>query len=412
MSWDQAWIAFVFVAAAAQTFRFLLQRQLNRSGLSVAGATFSRFMFSFPIIVIATGVAALLFGRAIPIPHWSFWSYALPGGICQILATACVIAMFSLRNFAVGIAFKKSEAVLTAFVSILILGEYIAPLAWIAIGLSVVAVLILSQTGADAYSWRAVKSPTTILGLTSGLLFAFSSVFYRGATLSLGEANVLLRAAVTLACVTAWQSLVLALWLGLREPGELSRVFAAWRVAAVVGITSLVGSYCWFTAFALQNAAYVKALGQIEVLFSIVATRFWLGEAIAGRELVGIAVLTVVDPVSGSDRVTLCRSGLCACLVALTEEWDVLRAVDRGQQLRHVIEHGTGDERKVELARPLQIDPGQIAQLIRGIGEIVGVGPKMRGVGKKEARVETAGRAGRCDGTEDEVQGRGIWAQI
>nr|WP_235971379.1 DMT family transporter [Palleronia pontilimi] len=270
----------------------MLQRQLNRTGLSVGGATFSRFMFSFPIIALATIAAGLVFGHAIPSTPAPFWAYALPGGIAQILATACVIRMFSLRNFAVGIAFKKSEAVLTAFVGILILGEYVTPAAWIAIALGVVAVLILSQKGEAAFSWAALRSPATVFGLTSGLFFAFSSVLYRGATLSL-EGPVLLRSAVTLACVTAWQSLALGLWLWLREPGELARVFRAWRVAALVGITSLIGSYCWFTAFALQNAAYVKALGQVEVLFSIAATALLLGERITARELWGIAVLTV-----------------------------------------------------------------------------------------------------------------------
>ena len=65
----------------------------------------------------------------------------------------------------------------------------------------------------------------------------------------------------------------------------------AWRIAALAGLMSMIGSMGWFTAFALQNAAYVKALGQIEVLFSILATTLFLGERISLREGAGIALL-------------------------------------------------------------------------------------------------------------------------
>ena len=52
--------------------------------------------------------------------------------------------------------------------------------------------------------------------------------------------------------------------------------------------TSLVGSFFWFWAFSLVNAALVKAVGQIELLFSILASTVLFKEKITLRELFGI----------------------------------------------------------------------------------------------------------------------------
>ena len=60
-----------------------------------------------------------------------------------------------------------------------------------------------------------------------------------------------------------------------------------------MGVASLGGSVGWFTAFTLQNAAYVFAVGQVEVIFSLMASVMFFKETITRRELTGIALLTV-----------------------------------------------------------------------------------------------------------------------
>ena len=68
---------------------------------------------------------------------------------------------------------------------------------------------------------------------------------------------------------------------------------SVWKTAGFVGLTSIAGSYCWFTAFTLQNAAYVKAVGQIELIFSIIATTLVFREKITLREFVGIGFISL-----------------------------------------------------------------------------------------------------------------------
>lgn len=289
----EPWLLFTFGAATAQTARFMLQKQLKTAGLSNGGATFARFVYSAPLVGLGLWLYTSATGHAPPALNARFWTFAVTGGLAQILATICVVALFSYRNFAVGITFKKSEVILTALAGFLVLGERLNSVGALAIGLGLIGVLLLSDPpGGSGHLLRRVANPAAGLGILSGVFFAVSAVGYSGATRALGEEDLVLRAALTLFWATAVQTLVLGAWLRWREPGEIMRVFSVWRVSALVGLTSMIGSFCWFSAFALQNVAYVFAVGQIEVILSIAATALFFREPISGREYGGMAVLT------------------------------------------------------------------------------------------------------------------------
>ncbi|MFC0199022.1 EamA/RhaT family transporter, partial [Paracoccus rhizosphaerae] len=49
----------------------------------------------------------------------------------------------------------------------------------------------------------------------------------------------------------------------------------------------------WFTAFALQNAAYVRSLGQVELLFSILASVIVFRERLRMIDVFGMLLLSV-----------------------------------------------------------------------------------------------------------------------
>lgn len=285
------WIPITIFAAFAQNLRFMLQRHLKVTTLSTAGATFSRFLFSAPLVaLVALGYAT---ARGLDWPDLSsaFWVYAVVGGTTQILATMCVVALFAERAFAIGITFKKTEVMLTALVGFAILGETVSLGAAIAIAVGFVGVVILSDPPDASGGWKRLLNKGAALGIASGALFGVSATGYRAASLELASTDPFLRAAVTLMCVTAFQTVAMALWLRVRERGEISRVVASWRVSGLVGITSMLGSLAWFTAFTLQNAAYVKALGQIELVFSFLASTFLFGETTTKREVLGVLIL-------------------------------------------------------------------------------------------------------------------------
>jgi drug/metabolite transporter (DMT)-like permease len=66
--------------------------------------------------------------------------------------------------------------------------------------------------------------------------------------------------------------------IALREPGQLRRVLVHWRPALLVGVSGGLASIGWFSAFTLQNATYVRALGQIELIFTFAATLLFFRE--------------------------------------------------------------------------------------------------------------------------------------
>lgn len=287
------WIPVTIGAAAAQTLRFTLQKHLKTTQLSTAGATFARFIYSAPLVLVIAVTYSQASGQGAPQITGRFWPFAIAGGVSQILATMCVVALFSHRHFAVGITFKKTEVLQSALVGFVLLGDMITGPALAAIVLGLAGVLLLSDTPDGIGRWhQRIWNRATALGLGAGLLFGISGNGYRGASLSLGDGDAFYRAIVTLAFVTAFQTAIMAVWLVWRERGEITRVLRAWRIAGLVGLTSMIGSICWFTAFTLQNVAYVNALGQIELLFSIVIGAFIFGERINLREWQGVILLT------------------------------------------------------------------------------------------------------------------------
>jgi drug/metabolite transporter (DMT)-like permease len=295
----EPWIAFTLAAAFLQNLRFMTQRYLRRSSLSTAGATFSRFALGAPLAALFVAGLAAVRGEGWPVPGPGFLSFALMGGLAQIIGTVCVVALFAGRNFAVGIALKKTETLQTALVAAVLLGEWISPAALMAILLGFFGVVLLSDppgAGPPAAWHGRVFNRSAVLGVGSGAAFALSATCYRGAVLALDGGDALFRAAFTLAVVATAQAFALALWLLLREPGEMTRVLHAGPAIVVAGVTGIAGSLCWFAAFALQTPAYVKALGQIELLFSFAASVFVFGEKSTAREVAGagLVVLSVL----------------------------------------------------------------------------------------------------------------------
>ncbi|ARE39626.1 putative transmembrane protein [Rhodovulum sp. P5] len=289
-----AWIPITLFAAFVQNLRFMLQKHLKATRLSTGGATFARFVFSAPLAFVIVAVYMAVTGQGVPHLSLRFWTLAMAGGLSQIVATMCVVALFAHRNFAVGITFKKTEVLQTALVSLIVLGEGVSVPGLFAILVGFVGVILLSDAPAAAgVPWhRRLMNPASGLGLASGVLFAMSATGYRGASLALGLDDVFLSAALLLFIVATSQSLAMAAWLALRERGEITRVLANWRVTALVGLTSLLGSGGWFLAFTLQKAAYVKALGQVELIFSFLAATFVFKEKTSGRELLAMGFLS------------------------------------------------------------------------------------------------------------------------
>jgi drug/metabolite transporter (DMT)-like permease len=279
------WVVVTLLAAAAQTTRFVLQKRLGQAGLSATGATFARFLYAAPLALATALATSAVLDVSVPSMGLRFWGFVAAGGLAQIVATELTVRLFALRNFAVGVAFTKTEIVLVAAFSALVLGEVPSTTGMVAIALGFAGVVAMARISG------AVEARAVWMGLAAGALFGVAATGYRGATLALEPAPFFLRATVALAAATALQTVAMAAWMGLRDPGGLGRVLRGWRATAPVGIMGMLGSLGWFTAFSLQSAAYVRALGQVELLFTLAASVVIFRERPRLREFIGIALI-------------------------------------------------------------------------------------------------------------------------
>ena len=286
----ELWIPITIAAAFLQNIRSTLQKVL-KDHLSDAGATFVRFGFGFPLAIVYLFALKQWTGLALPTANLGFAGYLVLGGTSQILATFLLLRLFSLRNFAVGTAYSKTEPLQAALFGIVLLGEGLNLGAGLGILISTLGVCGVSVARSELSAsglWSALIGRPALIGLGSGALFGLSAVSYRAASMALDGPGFLMPAAFTLACVTVYQTASMAIYLVWRESGQLSAALRQWRLSAWVGGVGVAGSACWFTAMTLQNAAYVKALGQIELLFTFGVSILYFREHVNRFEIWGI----------------------------------------------------------------------------------------------------------------------------
>jgi drug/metabolite transporter (DMT)-like permease len=198
------------------------------------------------------------------------------------------------RNFALGIAYAKTEVVQVAIFGLIFLGDALTAGVLVAIGLSVVGVMLLAPID-RAHPLRALVAGWTtrpaLLGIASGGLFAVAAVGYRGAALALPGAEFPMAAAVTLVAAQALQTLLLGGWLLVRSPAIVARVLTQWRKSLFAGLMGATASAGWFTAFAIEPAAHVRTLALVEVVFSYAVARRFFRERLSRTELTGMLLL-------------------------------------------------------------------------------------------------------------------------
>ena len=300
----ELWIPITIAAAFLQNLRSVGQKHL-KGVMGTTGATFVRFGFGLPFAALYTLVLNRVGGYAFPAIPAEFLGWVVVGGLTQIAATFLLVHLFSFRNFAVGTAYSRTEPAQAALFGLVFLGETVTAGTLMAIAVSVFGVMLISVAHTALTLRNLVMttfSRTALIGLASGTCFGISAVAYRAASLSLGGPAFAMQAAVTLLVVISFQTLIMALWMLARDRAELSRIAAAWKPSLFVGFVGAIASFGWFMAMTLQQAAIVKALAQIEMIFTFASSVFFFKERINRFETIGcilivcgILLLLIVD---------------------------------------------------------------------------------------------------------------------
>ncbi|OZB77642.1 MAG: EamA family transporter, partial [Halothiobacillus sp. 13-55-253] len=136
----------------------------------------------------------------------------MAGGVAQIFGTFFLISAFGHRNYLVGTAYAKTEAVQLVLISVLVFG--IALPQWAVIGAVTAMIgvlwLALPTEKFTFLGWLKISmQPAALFGLGAGLAFALTALALREASLTLGEQTpVLIKALLVLLVTNSIQVLV------------------------------------------------------------------------------------------------------------------------------------------------------------------------------------------------------------
>ncbi|MBO7911159.1 MULTISPECIES: DMT family transporter [Vibrio] len=282
-----SWIAFTLLAAFSQSWRNAFQSKLSGT-MSVAGVTLARFIWAGPIALIY--LCALYQWKPVSTPDFSgeFVFYIIAAAIMQILATGLMVMLFKLENYAIGAGLAKCEAPVSAVLSVLFFGTALTLTGWVGVLIGTLGVLIMSSSS----GWRSLSPKVFLLGMTCSTAFALTSLWVREASLSIGLPFPH-SAAWVLFLVISLQTVIICTYLFFRERDTLRLIFKKSKLVVMTSLASVIGSLGWFSAMSLQAVPYVKTLGQVEVIFMVLISYFWLGQSIARKDILALILLSI-----------------------------------------------------------------------------------------------------------------------
>mgnify|MGYP001825027484 CR=1 FL=1 len=303
---EYLWIVISIFAALMQAVRTAAQKTLNQK-MSNLGTTYVRSVFGLPLMVAFLAYVLVQFGGAWPKMRADYLLFTAGGAAAQIFATMALIYMFKLRNFAIGTMLTKVDILMTAIVGSVLFSESLSTNGVIALLVVVSGVLLMTigRMGVGALmSGEGLAAQlfgkSTQVAFLCALLFTFSYLFLREALLIMepaegfvlkeGVGAMFWRGAWTVVIATLMQIVAVGAYLWVTERGVFREMRASAKIGTFIGVTSAIGSIGWYTAFAMQNASYVRAVGQIEVVFTLLIAWFYFRERITVLELAGVAL--------------------------------------------------------------------------------------------------------------------------
>lgn len=275
------------MAVVFQTFRNAIQSKLS-SSVPTAGVTLSRFLFAPPIAAVYVCFVSIEEGLNVPQFSTPFWVFVGLAALLQIAATSLMVVLFKQKNFAVGAGLAKSEALAAGVFGVLFFGSNLSLLGWLGILVGVVAVFVLSglRRGGD------LSIKTVAIGLACGTCFALTSLYVREASHTLALPFVQ-AAGWVLFWVLSLQTVLLCAFISAKQPDTFKQLAARPGMVIAASVTSCLGSIGWFTAMSIQHVAYVKTLGQLEVVTAMLISIVWFKQPVRRHEFTGLVLIGV-----------------------------------------------------------------------------------------------------------------------
>ena len=288
------WVLITILASLSQTLRSVYQKNIIEE-VGVVSSAYSRFIFALPfsflLLVFFVPYDDPIFLQATKLVTLSWLFLA---SICQILFTVLLIKLFTLRSFAIGIAFSKTEVIQTTIFEILILGFILTSQLFVAILIGFLGVLFISNLKLfSSLTEKKILTKQVIIGVFCGIFLGLSSVLYK-ASLDNISGVFLYKKVITLSCLALLiQTIVMGSYIFFFSKENLFKLLFIWKKGLPVGFFGCSATFFWFYAFSLTDATYVRAVGQLEIVFSLAISYLFYKEKIKVIEFLGIMLISI-----------------------------------------------------------------------------------------------------------------------
>ena len=284
------WAIFAVLAAFFQNLRTSLQKKLNKN-LSIIASTYVRFAFALPFALI---VFIFNFGNfdiiSTVLNQSNFFYYTFLGSVIQITFTITLLYLFRFSNFVVGTSLSKTEVIQIAIFEYIILKDKLNLFGVLGIIIATIGVIMISIKDLRLF-FKNFFSKVTLIGLGAGLLLGLSVVYFRAAALSLENfSSNFDKAFMTVFFALIIQTTVITIYLVIFERPEFKKFLENKFEICLAGLSGFLATLSWFFAFTLIQASFVRALGQIEIFFSYVSSKYLFKEKITFIEILGILI--------------------------------------------------------------------------------------------------------------------------
>jgi len=285
-----SWIIFTISGAFFQNLRSSLQKKLNKD-LSTVASTYVRFAFALPFAIL---IFFLNFGNfeiiSKILKQTDFIYLTSIASIFQIIFTFTLLYLFNFSNFVVGTSLSKTEVVQVAIFEYFLLKDKLNVFGIFGIIIATVGVIIISIKDLKLF-FSNFFSKTTFIGLLTGLFLGLSVVFFRAAALSLEDfSSNFDKAIITLFFGLIIQTFLISVYLLVYERSEFRKFRNNKLESCLAGLTGFLATLSWFFAFTFIQASFVRALGQVEIFFSFVSSKYFFKEKITKMEIIGIII--------------------------------------------------------------------------------------------------------------------------
>lgn len=287
------WITITILGAFFQNLRSSLQKKLN-SDLSLVASCSVRFIFALPFALLIFFFYFSNFKIFFEIlSQKNFFYLVFLASLFQIFFTIILLYLFKFSNFVVGTTLSKTEVIQVAIFEYLILKDILSFFEVLGIVIATVGIIIMTIKD-QKFFFKNLLSKTTLIGLISGLFLALSVVYFRAAALSLENfSSNFEKALSTILCGLLIQTFLLLLYLFIFERSEFKKLYNNKLESSLAGFAGFMASISWFYAFTLIQASFVRALGQVELIFSYISSKYLFKEKIKKIEIIGILTFVI-----------------------------------------------------------------------------------------------------------------------